>query len=109
MKITKSQLQQIIKEEMEAALREGFVGPPEEDDYARVKEALRKDKELWQISQSWGKRAKVIIEGLEHPEGHRYECWGHLSRDVEATHAYDDYGRAEVGVTWAVVEVGDEQ
>ena len=109
MKITKSQLKQIIEEEMEAVLREGFAGPPEEDDYARVKEALEKDKELWQISQSWGKRAKAIIEGLEHPEGHGYKCWGDSSRHVEARHAYDDYGHALVGVTWAVVEVGDEQ
>ena len=109
MKITKSQLKQIIKEETEAVLNEGFVGPPEKDDYARVKEALRMDKELWQISAEWGKRVKAIIDGLEHPEGHRYECWGHLSRGVEARHAYDNYGRAEVGVTWAVVEGKDKQ
>ena len=109
MKITKSQLQQIIKEEMEAALREGFVGPPEKDDYARVKEALRIDKELWQISAEWGKRAKVIIEGLQQPEGHRYQCWGDISRGQHVEHRDGNYANAGVTVTWAVVEGEDKQ
>ena len=108
MKITKSQLKRIIKEEMEAVLHEGFVEHTE-DDYVRVKEALRKDKELWRIGQSWGERAEAIIAGLEHPEGHRYKCWGGLSQVVETRHSHGNYGRADVGVTWAAVEAEDEQ
>ena len=106
MKITKSQLKQIIKEEVESTLNEASEAvAPGEDDHALVTEALKKDEDLTRLAAEWAKRAKAIIDGLEQPEGHSYKCWA-LSRKVDTGHSHDSYALARVFVTWAKIVQG---
>ena len=110
MKITKSQLKQIIKEELEGALNEAPQDPPRpgEDDHALVTDALKKDEDLTRLAAAWAKRAEAIINGLEHPEGHSYKAWA-LGRKVDTGHSHDWYALARVFVPWAkIVQGGPE-